>query len=414
MKFTVLCLILSIAAIFLRAKGQCSQNFAKKNQQMIDVYWVNLNSSVERRLDMEKYFEFAGITNHNRIPAFTPEDIEIPRGLGRSINCNFLHHLALKRRVRKLKSETSSHDAITKSQRVLLTGHCGRPKNNPKELSVALSHLLAMDRAINNPFSYTKYALIMEDDLHFAFDIDFEGLIASAPKDFAVLQLAISDQKTMYTVFKHFLQHQRQWLLRSEHPRAWCAGAYIINKEKLKPIIASLLQPQGNDLFLANIMALDPPKRNSSLSCWNHNRETPDLPCILSPHGYEADLFIYSFFPNQTYLLTTPIVTATQFALNSTIHQNHVNTDMKAFIEMQNVMTYQLLPTYYNEENKSSKDFLGHKFVHLSILPFLKDDCIRKCNERTSLCRQEMLENVIKYKGVVNYLQNEINITSIV
>jgi GR25 family glycosyltransferase involved in LPS biosynthesis len=45
-----------------------------------------------------------------------------------------------------------------------------------------MSHLVAMRTAIYSPTATSRYALIVEDDVQFPFDIDYEALAATAPE----------------------------------------------------------------------------------------------------------------------------------------------------------------------------------------------------------------------------------------
>lgn len=45
-----------------------------------------------------------------------------------------------------------------------------------------MSHLVAMRTAIYSSTATSRYALIVEDDVQFPFDIDYEALAASAPE----------------------------------------------------------------------------------------------------------------------------------------------------------------------------------------------------------------------------------------
>jgi hypothetical protein len=71
-------------------------------------------------------------------------------------------------------------------------------------------------------------------------------LARSAPKDFGILQLVTSndhDVKTLYNDFKR--NSSNIWLLRKDED-FWCAGAYIINKSVLKPLIDKILYDLEN------------------------------------------------------------------------------------------------------------------------------------------------------------------------
>lgn len=138
--------------------------------------------------------------------------------------------------------------------RIIVQAHCGRKKNTKRELTVTLSHLLAIRTAIYGDFprksrsrSTSPYALILEDDLQLAFEVDFAALIRSSPnpKTFGILQLVTSNDFSVMNLEKVFLHHRQLWVKRKDKDDYWCAGAYIINKPVLKPFIDAIF----NDLF---------------------------------------------------------------------------------------------------------------------------------------------------------------------
>ena len=70
-----------------------------------------------------------------------------------------------------------------------MSGLCGRgkdksgkEKNFIKELGCTTSHLLAMREAIYSTTATSRYAIIIEDDVKFPFDVDYEELTKTAPK----------------------------------------------------------------------------------------------------------------------------------------------------------------------------------------------------------------------------------------
>lgn len=71
---------------------------------------------------------------------------------------------------------------------------CPRPKNTMKEVACSVSHTTA----IRNIFHRMQpgvvprdYGIVLEDDMRFVFNIDFDALVASAPKDWGILQVRI-------------------------------------------------------------------------------------------------------------------------------------------------------------------------------------------------------------------------------
>ena len=84
----------------------------------------------------------------------------------------------------------SKEAAAEKRLKVLVSGLCGRGKgrNKLRDLTITLSHLIAIAEAIDRSRDSTSdYALIVIDDTSFTLDISFDELIASAPVGFAML-----------------------------------------------------------------------------------------------------------------------------------------------------------------------------------------------------------------------------------
>ena len=235
--------------------------------------------------------------------------------------------------------ERNSTDNSTGTRAVLLT-HCGRKKNRKREVTVTISHLLAIRRAIYDKTNTGPYALILEDDLQFAFEVDFAALIASAPSDFGVLQLVTSNDYSVLNLWRVYLRHNTTWVKRKENDDYWCAGAYIINKALLKPYIDRIIAPiEGPSTTVGNswvgvhlIAGYERPVCTPSMCCENNKQfNLTNPPCVRSPRGYASDNFIYSIIYGNSYMLTVPIVTGGVFGNRSTLHQDHVSFHVSAF-----------------------------------------------------------------------------------
>ena len=98
----------------------------------------------------------------------------------------------------------------------------------------------------------------------------------------------------------------------------WCAGAYIINRKVLKPIIARVFK-QINGWNIVNLYQFN--KRNFS--------------------PLKADYYIYSMA--KTYCLTVPLITVGVGANVSTLHQRHYTTFHQPFFRNQRSLIWQLL-----------------------------------------------------------------------
>ena len=139
----------------------------------LPTYWINLPESTDRRAEMVKYLKS-----------------ESPKiGLG--------HH----KRIIAVKPETRAYN-LTKLEKP-----CKR--NSPNDLAIIMSHLSAMRTAVyekhgssssssssssgGGRLNRQQYAVILEDDVEFTFDVDLRKVVATAPEDWGILQLMTSN-----------------------------------------------------------------------------------------------------------------------------------------------------------------------------------------------------------------------------
>jgi hypothetical protein len=207
--------------------------FAQKNNDLLDIYWINLDRSTHRRDIMNTVYDFYGLRNSShRFTALTPAEIGIPKGLESARQCNYLKEnetLTELGRVRSVKNHS-------KRPKIPLTSHCARTSLNRNVLATTLSHLLTIFQAVHHHKS-KKYALIMEDDFQPAMEIDFETLIQSAPEDFAILQLVSGHSESVQENWNYYREKGLTWRPSGDSETNWCAGAYIVHKDRLRPII---------------------------------------------------------------------------------------------------------------------------------------------------------------------------------
>ena len=115
---------------------------------------------------------------------------------------------------RNHSSSSSSNGGRKSKVKIFVQAHCGRKKNTRRELTVTLSHLLAIRSAIyDSSGSGSPYALILEDDLQLAFQVDFPALIRSSPNPtgFGVLQLVTSNEFSVLNLQKVYNLHRTLW-----------------------------------------------------------------------------------------------------------------------------------------------------------------------------------------------------------
>ena len=290
---------------------------------------------------------FIGLRNH-RIQAITPKDIYIPRDLTNLSNCIIQNQLddtyldtdGDNPHWNKLPFLNGSFSSLrNRNKTVMISGLCGKSIRPIEVLACTVSHLTAIHSAIyyndSNP-----YAIIAEDDNRFAFDINIEQLINSAPKDFTILQLFTSSIKLIPSLWNRYIQNNSDlWLDRSDNSinsDFRSAGAYIINKARLKPIINSIIKLLPDGRKEMKIIAARKKYSNHKFTCIpkeccnnQHNFLNKNTPCVNSPLGYIADIYIYAL--GKTYVLTVPIMTGGSQATNSTLYKtNQYNLGLKS------------------------------------------------------------------------------------
>ena len=268
----------------------------------IPAYWINLASSVQRKRYMRQLLALSspslGIGHHKRIEAVTPE---------------------------------SPAYNISKLEKP-----CKR--NTPNDLAIIMSHLTAMRTAVydqHQSVGESPYALILEDDVEFLYDIDLRHVVKRAPSEFGILQLmtsnieAIDELWNKYTgsheVEKWTLNHWANTTGNGKYARYWGALGYIINKNVVKP-------------FLDDVVTHDTTSGLNSYKLVNSFFErgckrTRDRPCVLANCLF-SDTYIYSG-AGPTYVHNVPLITSGKAA--STSHRNHIEAHLAAFRRIEEI-----------------------------------------------------------------------------
>jgi hypothetical protein len=349
-----------------------SLQYSENNSNLMDIYWVNMENSTDRKEYMRGVYSFFGLTSNHRHVALTPANVSIPKGFENSTHCKLLPPSETLNEIQRIR-ELQETGEVGKT--VLVAKHCAtREDFEPKLLAVTLSHLTAIYRAIHDQTTaHKKYAMIMEDDLGLAFEVDFTELIETAPKDFTILQLVSSNSMAVEYNWDQFIYGGMRWMRRQAADDNWCMGAYIINKERLQPILRRILHRVTDKLMVADIIAIDKcsspqNERFAALSyCCNNNTQDgsldngiisnpnmPQLPCIFAPRGYTSDNYIYNLDFGHSYVSTVPLFLTSAAARNSTLHQTHVDLHDSAFMRVKERINYMLntdkkrLPRYVN------------------------------------------------------------------
>ena len=211
-----------------------------------------------------------------------------------------------------------------------------------------MAHLLAIHKAVNSPIATSKYALIVEDDVFFPFDVDYNALAAAAPPDFGILQLFTSNTDMMKSYWDEYQSRPDKGFWVSYRNEAYSTGFYLINREKLKPIINSIVtvDPQYPKIMQFKVIAgCTTPKSCFPSECCQPiaNRS---LACIHAPFAV-ADSYLYSMVP--TYVSKLPLAFPDVKRDVSTIHADRDNIE----VTLRRVITARLSTMLQSTGNKT-------------------------------------------------------------
>ena len=290
-----------------------------------EVYYINMDKSVDRRQAMEQHLDQIKIP-YFRSAAVASDEIYIPDDLDSSWIYDYNNYNDQSTFCEKSKWTPPKRGKIQdfskyKAYSSVVLSLCGKKHVNLKELSTTISHLKAIDSAVNSKTATSNYALILEDDVFIPFNIDFAAVINTVPRSkFGILQLFNSNLKEVERMFESYKRNSSQlWdpyrIGRSEF---WCAGAYIINREVLKPVMKKVFK-RLNGWNIVNLLKF-------SEKYYSH---------------LKADYYIYSM--SKTYCLTVPLITGGNGANSSTLHQDHYAVSHVPFYRYQRSLMKQLL-----------------------------------------------------------------------
>lgn len=339
----LLCLILILIELntsSLNVTTTCEWKYVNKASSPIEVFWVNMEKSSDRRKVMEDQYNAMGI-RHYRVRAIANSEIYIPPDVEES----WVWPQGAKFETSAMPpSKLTNTDKKFENYTAVITGLFGRRKSNRiKELGCTLSHIVAMKKAIASKTSTSKYALITEDDIYFPLDIDFELLIASAPPDFSILQLFNSNEATMLAGWIRYTKRGQLWTERAPNQAAdfWSTCAFLINKEILAPILDKIFVEKEGWMQFKILAGVDFPCGPPNSMCCTTKNFIHNPPCVLSPRGFQADSYLYSL--NRSYVLNIPTITNGMGGNKSTLHQDHVENFHAASFKRQRIYINDLL-----------------------------------------------------------------------
>lgn len=285
-----------------------ASNTIRPDRDTIEVFYININASYDRRLAMNMHLEGLGysyhrvegvntraipfnITRATACPIKTNSSIDIP--------CDFLGYRTL--RVKRM---------------------CLRTKNTMKEIGCTLSHLVAMFTAISSKHP-SKYALLLEDDMRLGMNVDFNKFVAALPHDFGVVQMLTSNLPMIEPLLDKYRRTGALVVPRGERDY-WCTGGFLINKEVLrKQLERTLIEQTSSDVFELELIAGY--KRPCSPSyCCSGNTFSFQFPCVMARRGVSADNYLYNIAFGKSYVTTLPLIRGSSHGNVSTIHQSLV------------------------------------------------------------------------------------------
>jgi GR25 family glycosyltransferase involved in LPS biosynthesis len=323
---TILLSIASLIAPSTTPYDSCSYNVHKNAPE---VYWINMDKSKTRRVNMAAHLDAIGF-NHFRIRGITYQEIYVPDDIEstwRTAWCKLQTSWIPPNKVEKNYFGSSNHSQFA-SYSTYTASLCGRGKNKntPKELGCTSSHLVAMYQAIYSTTATSRYALIIEDDVLFPFDIDFDALTKSAPEGFGILQLFNSNEGTMEQTWKRFLTDPNFIWAKKQAKKYfdyWSTCAYLIDRVVMKPIIDAVVKFENNGWISLKIVAgINSPCVPKECCEAGTDNFILRPPCVWAPRGYQADSFLYAM--TSTYVITVPIIANGLGGNQSTFHQDHV------------------------------------------------------------------------------------------
>jgi GR25 family glycosyltransferase involved in LPS biosynthesis len=308
----------------------------EKREVMPEVYYINMDRSMDRKVATEKHLSEMGYKYH-RVRGITPEELFIPEDLMKTWDnrwCMVDSEIPLPDHLNTSSSRFTGMNIEAKRRyTAIITGMCGRRRSEAKntgnllkELGCTSSHLEAMRRAVYSNSSNSRYAIIIEDDVLFPFDVDWNALAQTAPEGFGILQLFNSNSNSMSETWKRFSKDPSAlWVQR--HPMKyfdyWSTCAYLIDRVTMKEVVDSVAYHHDGWLNFKIIAGINNPCVPESCCPKGNDEFVAVPPCVWAPRGFQADSFLYAM--TLTYMLTVPLITNGAGTDKSTFHQSHVS-----------------------------------------------------------------------------------------
>ena len=332
-----------------RLRSNCSYSVRKNAPE---IYFINMDSSIDRKRSMEKHLRDIGM-RYFRVRGNPWKKIYIPSDVNKLWATRWCM-LQTEEHIPSRSEVNSNQSSELRGYDSIMNGLCGRgkdkfgkDKNLPKELGCTTSHLLAMQKAIYSKTATSRYALIIEDDVKFPFDVDYDELTKSAPEGFGILQLFNSNKQSLVFSFNEYINKKRLWH-RSENLVFWSTCGYLIDREVMKPIIDKIVFERNGWQYYNVIAGISGPCApaeccvNGTDTRWGYyGKFVRNSPCTEAAHGYQADSYLYSLA--NTYMLGVPLISNGKGGNSSTFHQDHVELLHRAAFKRQRQIINEML-----------------------------------------------------------------------
>lgn len=297
-----------------------------------EIFYVNLNRSNDRRLSMEQNFNSLNLS-YQRIEAVDAKFMtsDLNKASTSSANKEEMKALVFPANFLQYKSIQLNHVFISSG-------------NTLKQIACTLSHLVAIITALQSP-SKAPYALIMEDDMHLAFDIDFKKFGAIFPRDFGIIQMTTSNPLRFETLLQEYLRSGVLYKSRKESD-LWSTGGYLVNKavlrEQMKGVLAA--QDPESDVFQMDLIAGTDRQGCAPASCCVNGTFIHQFPCVLSDHGVQADEYLYHIAHGGTFVTTIPLFHVNETNEESTVGDSTIELFKKAAHRINEIVKNESLP----------------------------------------------------------------------
>lgn len=273
-----------------------------RSNRDIDTYYINLDRSTHRKDVMEAQLRQLDIPAV-RVVGSIPKDIYVRE----------MANFTFKNMGNLMLAQTPERASYIVD---VLHGNFVRMKpgyhdhtNTPKELACYISHLLAIYHAVHSS-NCSRYALILEDDIYFAYDINFETLLDLAPSPpWGTLQLFSNNAYMVNDRFKMFKNNSGTLFeVRLPQDEWWSKGATIIDKLYWRNMLEKLMYKGSDGKFHFKVIATVRRRKKWKCvpyMCCTNDKFRHELPCFRSQSGFQADMILYEYL--RTYVIRFPL-----------------------------------------------------------------------------------------------------------